>query len=159
MGEGERSEMIVRKRSEGGVKMKKPLGFGRGLLLHSRDCENGRRECVWHVVCVRVSHVCVRSCALLSLKETEAGQRFRAPRRTVVQKRASEMFASHLDPCENASSFSCHVKWRQIKGPVLFIFSLKVMPRSAVLQIHFYVFSSNQTSFCPGANLFLQISI
>lgn len=45
---------------------KKPLVFGRGHLLHSRDCENGRRECVCVCVyaceslCVSVmSRVCV----------------------------------------------------------------------------------------------------
>lgn len=67
----------------GGWEIKKPLVFGRGHLLHSRDCENGRREsvCVNHCVsvfflCTCGANLCVRSCALLSLKETEAGRRF-----------------------------------------------------------------------------------
>lgn len=50
-----------------------PLVFGCGHLLHSRDCENGRRECVcvWLRVCVCVCqpHVYV----LLSLEEKEGG--------------------------------------------------------------------------------------
>lgn len=67
---------------------KKPLVFGRGHLLHSRDCENGRRECV--CVCMRVNHcvclsclvyvcganVCVNSCVLLSRTEKEGGRCF-----------------------------------------------------------------------------------
>lgn len=100
--------------------------------------------------CVCAFQMCVSALVLrCHLKRRRKGDAFKPRGEQWYKKRASEMFASHLDSCENASSFSCHVKWRQIKGPVLFIFSLKVMPRSAVLQIHFYVFSSNQTSFCP----------
>lgn len=39
-----------------------PMVFGNGHLLHSRDCENGRRDCVCVCVCYPVmSFACVRS--------------------------------------------------------------------------------------------------
>lgn len=118
---GERKRVIVRKRRGGGGKKQEmqPLVFGRGHLLHSRDSENGRRECVCFSscpVCARGATVCVNSCVLLSLKEKEGGRCFEALWSTVVQRWACEMFASRLDSCENASPFySCHVRWRQIK--------------------------------------------
>lgn len=57
--------MIVRKRREGEggkeKKIKKPLVFGLGHLLHSRDCENGRRDrvCVNHCVGLSFFRACM----------------------------------------------------------------------------------------------------
>lgn len=56
------SESEKEEEEEEGRRKKKqemqPLVFGRGHLLHSRDCENGRRECVY---------VCVSGCMCVSL--------------------------------------------------------------------------------------------
>lgn len=105
--------------------------------------------CVCHVSCMCVVQTCVSihvfCCRLQRRREADA---FKPSGVQWYKRRASEMFASHFDSCENASSFySCHVKWCQIKGFFIY-FSLKVMPQSAVLQIHLNVFSTNETSLC-----------
>lgn len=65
--EKEKKEERERKKHES-----QPMVFGNGHLLHSRDCENGRRDCV--CVCVTLScplrvcgaNVCQLMCAAVT---------------------------------------------------------------------------------------------
>lgn len=76
---GEKKRVKVRKKKGGGKKQEmQPLVFGHGHLLHSRDCENCRRVCVFlcHVLCVCVWSKCVsthvRCCHLKRMGEANA---------------------------------------------------------------------------------------
>lgn len=58
--ESESDERGEEKRTGEKKQEMQPLVFGRGHLLHSRDCENGRRVCVFVCVCRSLScPVCV----------------------------------------------------------------------------------------------------
>lgn len=126
-----------------------PLVFGHGHLLHSRDCENCRRVCVFlcHVLCVCVWSKCVsthvRCCHLKRMGEANAFKPYRAQLCIDEHVKSLRLIQIHV----KMSSHSTHVKWRQIKGCFIY-FLVKVMLQSAVFKIHLNVFSSNQTPLC-----------